>query len=241
VANNNNPIDRTFRVRFAQIDSAQVIYYPRYLEMVADTFPEAQMGAPPFDLSIRFMKPNRLGDDVRMRLTRQSAGWSVSGHMTDEHFLISLVAADKQKLLAHEDAYSSSAITVRNWMCGPSGRLHVSRYFELISHAIEQWFESSLSLTFYELHVRRGLGIPTVQLDTQCQGLPAAGDEIVMRLHPLSVGSSALQLQSWLVCTERVLLTSRQVIVFVKKSDNAIETVRIPGELREQIQRQIES
>ena len=40
-------VAREFRVRFAQVDSAQVIYYPRYFEIIADTFPEIRLDVTP--------------------------------------------------------------------------------------------------------------------------------------------------------------------------------------------------
>ena len=79
MADTDSSIARKFRVRFSQIDAARVIYYPRYLEIIADRFPEAEMDEAPFDVAIRFLQPNRLGDEIQMHLQSGPDGWSASG------------------------------------------------------------------------------------------------------------------------------------------------------------------
>ena len=236
-------IVREFRVRFAQIDGARVIYYPRYLELIADTFPEVSLDAAPFDLAIRFARPNRLGDDIQMRLAQTAGAWSVSGTMDDEHFSVGLTAcAERPELGASEEApasFETAEFDIRDWMCGPSGRLHLSRYYELISHTVEQWFDSSLGLTFSELHVAKDIGIPTVQMDTRCQSLPASGETVRMGLRPLSVGASAVHLKTWLSSAGKVLLETVQVIVFVNLGDKKITSIRIPDTLRNRLVEQV--
>ena len=86
MADTGSSITRHFRVRFSQIDAARVIYYPRYLEIIADTFPEARMDEAPFDVAIRFLRSNRLGDEVQMHLQIGPRRWSGSGRMETEGF-----------------------------------------------------------------------------------------------------------------------------------------------------------
>jgi acyl-CoA thioesterase FadM len=124
-------------------------------------------------------------------------------------------------------------------MCGPSGGLHISRYYELISHTVEHWFESTLEMSFNELHVVRNLGIPTVQMETRCSAFPRSGDTISMALRPISVGSSAVQLRTWLASSGKILLETRQVIVFVELNDEKIRTVRIPDMLKQRMSSQL--
>ena len=237
------PITRDFRVRFSQVDAARVIYYPRYLEIIADTFPEAAMDKAPFDLAIRFLQSNRLGDIIRMHLQNGPDGWSVSGKMRGEHFSVALTRRPEEESArpwnSELASFETENFILRDWMCGPAGSLHLSRYYELISDAIERWFESSLGMTFSELHGIRELGIPTVQMDTCCHSLPKNGEIVAMGLRPLSVGASAVQLTSWLTSAGNILLETRQVIVFVELDDKKIRTVRIPDELRERMREQL--
>jgi acyl-ACP thioesterase len=99
-------IERNFRVRFAQIDGARVIFFPRYLEMIAETFPEVAINEFPFDLAIKFRQPNRLGDDIKMCL-EQSADVSKPGNLR-----FRTGCADRQA--------SCIFLAITNWLTTPS-------------------------------------------------------------------------------------------------------------------------
>lgn len=234
-------ISRGFRVRFAQIDSAHVIFYPRYLEMIADTFPEARMDDTPFNIAIRFLQSNRLGDDLSLHLESDDDGWTAIGEMQRQHFVIakSNGAAESHATTLAATAFVAPEQLIGDWQCDPRGRLHLSRYYELLSETVEQWFESSLGMSFHELHIRRSLGIPTVQFDTEVQELPARGESIVIRLAPLSVGNAAMQLLHSLERAGEVLAKTRQVIVFVELNDDRIAPVRVPDALRTALEAQL--
>ena len=133
----------------------------------------------------------------------------------------------------------SEQFSIRDWMCGAGGKLHLSRYYELISHAVEQWFEASLGMSFQELHVAENLGIPTVQLETKCTAFPRSGDPVSVALRPISVGESAAQLMTWLTGSGGVLLETRQVIVFADLSDRKIQSVSIPEMLKRNMRSQL--
>ena len=242
MTNDSVRIERDFQVRFAHIDGARVIYYPRYLEIVADTFPEASMNCPPFDIAIRFMRSNRLGDTVKMVFEGNARHWSVSGGMGNPHFSIEVESATDTSLTANSielASFNDDERQVAGWMCGPDSRLHLSRYYELISNAIEQWFENSLGMTFHELHIAQDIGIPTVQLNTRCLRLPLAGEAVSMGIRPISVGSSSLLLNSWLICNNEALLETSQAIVFVRLHRSKIQKIRIPEALKQRMSSQL--
>jgi 4-hydroxybenzoyl-CoA thioesterase len=94
-------------------------------------------------------------------------------------------------------------------------------------------------MTFSDLHVARNLGVPTVQLDTHCQRLPASGDVVSVGLRPLSVGASAVHLLTRLASAGETWLETRQVVVFVELSDKKIRSTQIPGELRNRLVEQL--
>ena len=232
-------IERNFRVRFAQIDGARVIFFPRYLEMIAETFPEVAMNEFPFDLAMRFLQPNRLGDDIKMCLEQSADGWAVSGSMDSECFSVALSGRDKsdepEQYQGELASFETGEFTIQGWMCGPSGQLHLSRYYELVNHTVERWFDASLGMPFGDLHVARNLGVPTVQLDTRCQRLPASGEVVNIGLRPLSAGASAVHLLTRLASAGEILLETRQVIVFVELSDKKISSIQIPEALRNRL------
>lgn len=234
-------ISREFRVRFAQIDSAHVIFYPRYLEIIAETFPEARMDRSPFSMVVRFLQSNRLGDDLLLHLDIDDDGWTATGEMQRQHFVV--VKADGVAELAATPTSATSFVSpervIGDWQCDSNGRLHLSRYYELISETVEQWFETSLGMSFHELHIQRSLGIPTVQFDTAVQALPGRGEPVAMRLAPINVGGAALQLLHSLESAGEVLAQTRQVIVFVELNDDKIRPVPIPESLRTLLEAQL--
>ena len=230
-------LTREFRVRFAHIDGARVIFYPRYIEMVCDTFPEAPFPVSPFDLKIRFSKSNRLGDIVCMELTPTPGGWTVRGLMPDEHFSIAMSRTDEPApaISSLSGCFETDPSTIAPWMCGPDGRLQLSRYFELVSLAVEQWFETALELPFRELHVVREYGIPTVQLCTRVSYCPSVGDTVSFRLRLETLGNSSLTLTWWLIGANDVWIETRQTLVFVELDDKRIRPAPFPSALRSRL------
>ena len=79
----------TFAIRFPQVDAAGIVFYPRYFEMVASSFPWLPLNAPPYVIETQFLKPNRLGDRLHLEVeaSADSRSWSVTGLMSGEtHF-----------------------------------------------------------------------------------------------------------------------------------------------------------
>lgn len=82
----------TQTVRFAHVDGAGIVFYPRYFELLNATVEEyfareigvsfAQMhlgrklGVPTVDLAVKFSAPSRLGDELDFDLTVERVGRS---------------------------------------------------------------------------------------------------------------------------------------------------------------------
>lgn len=80
------------RVRFAHVDAAGIVFYPRYFEMlnaaVEDWFDqslglsfrqmhlETGIGTPTVKLEVTFLSTSRLGDDLVIRITPRAVGQS---------------------------------------------------------------------------------------------------------------------------------------------------------------------
>ena len=79
-------------VRFAHVDPAGIVFYPRYFEMlngaVEDWFDQSLgvsfrdlhldqgIGTPTVKLEVTFLSPSRLGDDLIIRITPRAVGQS---------------------------------------------------------------------------------------------------------------------------------------------------------------------
>jgi 4-hydroxybenzoyl-CoA thioesterase len=227
-------------IRFPQVDPAGIVFYPRYFEMVSRYFPDSGLTTPPVGIKTQFLKPNRFGDRVALEFVAGDS-WSVHGRMQGSDYF-SMTPIDVGELRAPgTSAYQGATEAVGRWCAGDDGRLQLSRYFELLNMAIEEWFEQTLGLPFAELHVGRKVGIPTVQFETKVSSLPAIGEEYSIRIRPVKVGSRSLTFTSWLVVDDRCLVENRQVVVFVRMLDDGYESVEIPADIRTALEAQAAS
>ena len=237
-------MERTVTIRFSHIDGAGIVFYPRYFEMLSELFADLPFAKAPFAMQTDFLKPNYLGDELRVASTGDADNWSFTGHMDEaKHFSISSLPEDERKLdaAAHrpdKPAFQSDAIDIAPWLTDCSGHLQVSRFFELINVAVEQWFPRTLALSFHELHTVHHGGIPTVVMRTRCRELPRAGETVTMWIRPTKIGKKSLRYTSWLVRGDECLLENEQTIVFVKLNGRDFQTIPIPDGMRERLQEQ---
>lgn len=243
----DNDMERIATIRLSHLDIAGIVFYPRYFELLGEYFPESPLSKVPFAYLLKFIKPNHLGDQIRIvhRHNRASDAWSFTGCMGDaEHFSIhSLPSAESQ---LGTDAHSPGAPTFRAeteivgaWAAGHDGFLHISRYYELNNVAVEQWFDRALNLSFHELHTIRRNGIPTVELQTRCRELPRLGDSIQMWIRPTHIGNRSVHYKTWLLRDDVCLMETEQKIVFVSLNANGFESEVLPDALRQRLGEQM--
>ena len=249
-------MERPVTIRFSHIDAANVVFYPRYFELLSELFAELPFDDVPFAMQTNFIKPNYLGDEILVgfedsRLDKSvseqetpGGEWSFTGRMGGTpHFSIQSLPYEKMPLnpAAHRPglpAFQSAPIRIARWTTDASGYLQVSRFFELANLAVEQWFAESLGLTFRDLHADRRDGIPTVRMRTHCRELPRMGDTTTMWIRPTKIGGKSLTYTSWLVREDDCLLQNEQTIVFVELHGDHFKTMRIPRDLRERLEAQ---
>ena len=233
-------------VRFAHIDAAGIVFYPRYLEMLGQAFPELALAKEPFTLDIGFRKTTPLGTRLKLALTASALreGWRVSGVAGgEEQFTMLWQPADDllSGLQDHDPArpaFRSEAMLIEDWAAGPDARLQTSRYYEIVNAAVEQWFENELMLPFSRLHRDRA-GIPTVSLRTVCAELPRSGETISVWIRPTRIGRSSVHFESWLVGPGGCAARTSQAIVFVRLEQDGFRSAQLPPALRSQLVRHL--
>ena len=246
-------MERTVTIRFSLVDGASIVFYPRYFEMLSELFADLPFAKAPFAMQTDFLKPNYLGDELQIVYEHDSSrlkpllhrgGWSFVGFKDGaEHFSMSSLP-EAESLLdasAHrpdKPSFQSDTIDIAPWLTDCSGHLQVSRFFELINVAVEQWFPRALALSFHELHTVHHGGIPTVVMRTRCRELPRAGETVTMWIRPTKIGKKSLRYTSWLVRGDECLLENEQTIVFVKLNGRDFQTIPIPDGMRERLQEQ---
>ncbi len=234
-------------IRFPHVDNAGIVFYPRYIELLHKHFPGLPIFDTPTAFSMEFRRPNRLGDKLDI-VSDYEAGrreWSVTGRMRDDvYFSVGPLSPDSLTATkvapAGGNIFATSDITVGEWMSDRQGSMSLSRYFETLNVAVEKWFETTLDLPFYQLHVDRRVGIPTVRFRVNCQALPKAGDTVTMLVRPVRIGGRSMTFRSWLVRDDDCLVETEQVIVFVHMQENDYETIEIPKYVRDAFAAQLE-
>lgn len=237
-------MERTVTIRFSHIDGAGIVFYPRYFEVLSELFGELPFAQAPFAIQTDFFRPNYLGDNLVVEADYNADDWSFIGRMDDaKHFSIRSLPLNERQLdpSAHRpdrSAFQSDEIEIGPWTTDCTGYLQISRFFELVNVAVEQWFPRTLGMSFHELHTVRGSGIPTVTMRTHCRELPRAGDSVTMWIRPTGIGRKSLAYTSWLVREETCLLQNEQTIVFVKLSGRGFASIPIPAGIRQGLEKQ---
>lgn len=90
-------------------------------------------------------------------------------------------------------AHYTMPLTVRFQHCDPAGIVFYPRYYEMVNLTIERFFEDRVGASFHTLHLRDGLGVPTVRIETEFRAPSRLEDEITFELTVGSVGRSSVK------------------------------------------------
>lgn len=72
-----------------------------------------------------------------------------------------------------------------------AGIVFYPRYFEMLNAAVEDWFAQALGADFRSMHLDRGIGVPTVQLNVKFLAPGMLGDILKVRITPRHVGRTS--------------------------------------------------
>jgi 4-hydroxybenzoyl-CoA thioesterase len=237
--------NREVTVLFAHVDAAAIVFYPRFVEMMAQCFPNIVSARVPFELSLNFRKPVVLGDMLTFKVEdkRSKDAVLISGHVNgNEHLTIERVSASHilpdEAHVPDARSFVADRSHIQAWCVGADAALHLSRYYELANAAIEQWFERQLAVPFKDMN-RDRQGIPTARLHTRVLRMPSFGEEYHIEVLPTRIGNSSLQFVSRLICGRNCLVTTTQVVVFGSLSAQGFQSARLPEPLRMRLDAQL--
>ena len=129
--------------------------------------------------------------------------------------------------------------TIRFQHCDPAGIVFYPRYFEMLNLTVEQFFEERLGASFNQLHLREGLAVPTVRVDTEFRAMSRLEEVIEFDLRLIRLGgSSATFTVEGRHSTETRL---RAQIVLVAVNMETGTSCRWPDGLRAKLQEQLEA
>lgn len=215
------------------------MFYPRCFELLARSFPGSVLERPPFAMRTRFFRPLRLGDRIGLDYSENAGRWAFSAQKDAvEHFRVEAATASLtgERFVGHVTQDG----VLGGWACGPSGRMLLSRSFEYLNVAVEETLEKVLGMPFHEMHVTRGIGIPTVQFTTSVAELPMAGQSVFMETRISHVGSKSLTLQHQLRSDGECFVDNTQTIVFVEMLEHDYRSMPIPEDMRDLLEASVD-
>jgi 4-hydroxybenzoyl-CoA thioesterase len=86
----------------------------------------------------------------------------------------------------------SEEILVRFADCDPAGIVFYPRYFQMFSNLVEDWCASGLGISFREMHMEKGFGLPTVHLETDFVKVSELGELLRAELSVLKLGGASV-------------------------------------------------
>lgn len=123
--------------------------------------------------------------------------------------------------------------------CDPAGIVFYPQYFVMMNGLIEDWFDGPLGIGYRNFIAERGLGLPTVRIETDFKAVSRFGEEVFLSLCLIRMGEHSLTLQ--LTCRSaedgELRMRSKQVIVITSLQTH--RPVPIPDDLRGAIHQQI--
>ncbi len=231
-------------IRFSQIDGAGIVYYPRYFEMLADSFPQQFAMRQAAEIDLTFRHPVRLGESLRLhKLAEQETGeFAVEGrsggNLCFELRVAPLQASEHEPWVDNAAAFARK-VQIGDWMCGANSCLHLARCYELTAVLMEEWFTESLSCPFATLQSAEGALVPTVRLQTAVHQLPQSGDWVTVSLSVLHIGRSSLTMGMTVKRDGQLLVQTRQTVVFVNYHEEQLGSVEIPQQVLERLRPQL--
>jgi 4-hydroxybenzoyl-CoA thioesterase len=129
-----------------------------------------------------------------------------------------------------------SDVLIRFKHCDPAGIVFFPRYLEMFNDIVEDWCRDDLDVSFAEIHLRRGWGLPTVHLDVDFRAPSVLGERLGVTLTVNHIGTSSIGVVITMCGpdgAERV--RGQQTLVFTRAETK--RSAPIPDDLRGRIAR----
>lgn len=164
---------------------------------------------------------------------RESPKQEMIGHELCVNYLWNL--SDMNNISARPaSSIFTTEILVRFADCDPAGIVFYPRYFQMFSNLVEDWCASDLGISFREMHIEKGFGLPTVHLETDFIAVSELGDLLRADLSVLKLGGASVTVKIRLSGpdgADRV----RSTLVLVWMDLKRRRAMPIPDELRARI------
>ncbi|MES2040398.1 MAG: acyl-CoA thioesterase [Pseudomonadota bacterium] len=125
----------------------------------------------------------------------------------------------------------TAELPIRFAHCDPAGIVFYPRYFEMMNGVVEDWCAQGLACSFHEMHIKRGIGLPTVHLETDFIKRSELGESLLAELIVTKLGKTSVELE---ICFSGPQQDARlkAMLVLVMMDLKLRKAIVIPDELR---------
>jgi len=120
--------------------------------------------------------------------------------------------------------------------CDPAGIIFYPQYFVLFNDLLEEWIDEILPEGFTGYIMQRRLGMPTVRVEAEFKQVSRMGDEVILELDVIRVGTRSFELALTCKGTDGVArMSCKQTLVTTSLDTH--RAIAIPPELRAALER----
>ena len=102
--------------------------------------------------------------------------------------------------------------------CDAAGIVFYPRYFEMLNGVVEDWFAGPLGVSFRELHMERGVSVPTAAVEARFIAPSRLEDDLTFSLTVTRLGGASCGLRHLIECDGQRRFEATQTIVYVGRS-----------------------
>jgi 4-hydroxybenzoyl-CoA thioesterase len=130
----------------------------------------------------------------------------------------------------------SAPIQIRFAHCDPAGIVFYPRYFELINGVVEDWCAQALGMSFHEMHIAQGIGLPTVRIETDFVKTSILGEQLIAQLRVIKLGRASLTIEITMHGAEQDLRLKAQLVLVMAQVKER-KAIALPEGLRTEMQK----
>lgn len=112
----------------------------------------------------------------------------------------------------------TAARRVRFADCDAAGIVFFPRYFEMLNGVVEDWFAGPLGASFRELHMERGVSVPTAAVEARFIAPSRLEDDLTFALTVTRLGGASCGLRHRITADGQLRFEAAQTIVHVGRS-----------------------
>ena len=102
--------------------------------------------------------------------------------------------------------------------CDAAGIVFYPRYFEMLNGVVEDWFAGPLGVSFRELHMERGVSVPTGAVEARFIAPSRLEDDLTFALTVTRLGGASCGLRHRIAAGGELRFEATQTIVYVGAS-----------------------